>query len=168
MSNIFFAICFRYLHRSSCPHKKRRQCRYNLNIAWAENYIAMYQFLQALELYREAYAFRPKVKETKLMYKILFYFDTIKKSMESNSISLAEKIKSAERLGDLCYKLYDKFHFSRLVIAALGRYTEQLELIKSAGDGEFDASSVHSSIAASYVDLDQIDNAIEHYRQSFK
>lgn len=137
-------------------------CKYNLYVAWGENYLAMYQLSHALSFYRDAYAIRPKVIETKTIYKTLFYLESVKRNLES--CSEFEKIKLTEKQGDICVRLYQKFHFNRLLIGALSRYTEQLNLAKAAKEGEYDISAIYSSIAMTYVDMDEVDSAIEHYR----
>ena len=141
--------------------------KYNLYAAWAENYLAMYQLSNAIALYRDAFAIRPKVEETKSVYKTLFLYESLKKRLET--AELDEKIKLAEKCGDICVKLHQQFHFKRLLIGALSRYTEQLELVKTAiGENnqtnKQDIAAVYVSIAMTYVDLEEIDCAIENYR----
>ena len=65
-------------------------------------------------------------------------------------------------MGDICVKLYERFGFKRLLIGALSRYLEQLELAKNVKN--YELSEIHSSIAVTQTDLEDIDSAIEHYR----
>ena len=123
--------------------------------------MAQYQIQDALASYREAYSLRPKVIEIKSAYQMLYLFDSTRNKIEKCQ-NINEKIKLVEKLGDICVKLYERFGFKRLLIGALSRYLEQLELAKNVKN--YELSEIHSSIAVTQTDLEDIDSAIEHYR----
>ena len=60
-----------------------------------------------------------------------------------------------EKQGDICVKLYEKFHYNGLLVAALARYFEQLQINKNSGSQ--DNSTIYSSIAMTYSDLDDLE-----------
>ena len=115
----------------------------------------------ALASYKEAYSLRPKVSDVKYVYQMLYLFDSTRKKVEKCQDDKL-KIKLVEKLGDICAKLNEKFGFKRLLIGALSRYLEQLEIAKNLKD--FELSEIHSSIAVTHTDLEDFDSAIEHYR----
>ena len=92
---------------------------------------------------------------------MLYLFDSTRNKIEKCQ-NIKEKIKLVEKLGDICVKLYERFGFKRLLIGALSRYLEQLELAKNVKN--YELSEIHSSIAVTQTDLEDIDSAIEHYR----